>query len=88
MKTVYFPLRNGYKIHVFYDRENRKLVGLGDLFADFGLVGGEFLLFESDGNGKFKIYIQGEDVNEIQYPSNQHTSQSSSSMLGKTVHYF
>ena len=81
-------LRNGYKIHVSYDRENRKLVGVGDLFADFGLGGGEVLLFESDGNGKLKVYILGEDGNEIQYPSNLHASQSSSSMSGKFEFFF
>ena len=81
-------LRNGYKLPVFYDAENRKLVGFADLFADFGLVGGEVLLFESEGNGKFKVYILGEDGDEIQYPSIKHASQSSSSMAGKIFPFF
>ncbi|WOG81911.1 hypothetical protein DCAR_0101067 [Daucus carota subsp. sativus] len=34
-------IRNGYKIPVAFDAENRKLVGVGEIFSDFGLVGGE-----------------------------------------------
>lgn len=37
--------RNGYKLHVTFDRENYKVFGIIDLFIDHGLVGGEVLFF-------------------------------------------
>ncbi|KAL1831329.1 hypothetical protein ACET3Z_000980 [Daucus carota] len=71
-------IRNGYKIDVAYDQQSRKLIGLLDLFTDFQLVGGEILLFEYVDNSNFKLYIVGEDGNEIKYPAIVHSSQTSS----------
>ncbi|KAL1819307.1 hypothetical protein ACET3Z_014176 [Daucus carota] len=71
-------IRNGYKIRVVFDAENRKLVGVGDFFSDFGLVGGEVLIFESVDFEVFKVYIVGEDCSEIQYPAIVHRSQDTS----------
>ncbi|WOH01235.1 hypothetical protein DCAR_0520616 [Daucus carota subsp. sativus] len=72
-------IRNGYKMHVAYDRKTRKLRELGDLFNDFELGGGEVLIFELVDGNNFNVYIVGEDGNEINYPAILHTSQTSSS---------
>ncbi|KAL1804954.1 hypothetical protein ACET3Z_028022 [Daucus carota] len=68
-------IRNGYQIHVVYDRQSMKLLGVSDLFSDFGLIGGEILLFESVDLRVFNVYIMGEDGCEIQYPEVVHRSQ-------------
>ena len=34
--TWVLSIRNGYKIDVVYDRQSKKLFGVGDLFSDFG----------------------------------------------------
>ncbi|KAL1815676.1 hypothetical protein ACET3Z_018250 [Daucus carota] len=68
-------IRNGYQIHVVYDRQSMKLLGVSDLFSDFGLIGGEILLFESVDLRVFNVYIMGEDGCEIQYPEVVHSSQ-------------
>ena len=76
-------IRNGYKMHVAYDRKTGKLRELGDFFYDLGLGGGELLIFELVNGTNFNVYIIGEDGNEIDYPSILHASQASSSCVGK-----
>ena len=44
--TVKLRFRNGYIIRVTFDRQNSRFVGMHDLFRDFGLKGGEILLFK------------------------------------------
>lgn len=81
--TWVLSIRNGYKIDVVYDRQSKKLFGVGDLFSDFGQNGGELLLFESVDFRIFNVYIVGEDGNEIQYPAIVHRSQTSEPVPGK-----
>lgn len=81
-------IRNGYKMHVAYDRKTRKLRELGDLFNDFELRGGEVLIFELVDGNNFNVYIVGEDGSEINYPAILHTSQTSSSFAGNFVPNF
>lgn len=71
-------IRNGYRIGVTFDREMRRFVGMHDLFSDFGLKGGEILLFEIVNRGTLNVFIVGEHLGEIQYPSVVHLSQNRS----------
>ncbi|KAL1826854.1 hypothetical protein ACET3Z_005266 [Daucus carota] len=56
----------------------RRFVGMHDLFSDFGLKGGEILLFEIVNRGTLNVFIVGEHLGEIQYPSVVHLSQNRS----------
>lgn len=81
-------IRNGYKMHVPYDRNNRKFGEMGALFRDFGLAGGEVLIFELVDGRNFNLYIVGEDGNEIDYSAIPQSCQASSSCGGKFFPYF
>lgn len=78
-------IRNGYCLHVTFDRRNCLLSGILDLFIDHGLTGGEVLVFEYVKNINFKFYIIGRDGVEIQYPSIVHASQSCSPLIDEFV---
>ncbi|KAL1808431.1 hypothetical protein ACET3Z_025421 [Daucus carota] len=79
-------IRKSYRMHVVYDRQNHRLLGISKLFSDFGIVGGEVLIFEFVDGSNFNLYIIGEDGNEIDYPSNGHASEHSSPETVSTYH--
>ncbi|KAL1815728.1 hypothetical protein ACET3Z_018302 [Daucus carota] len=68
-------LHNGYKIPVRYDSTKSTLVGVRELLVDFGVMGGEVLVFEQVDKGNFKLYIVGVDGCEMKYPVIMHASQ-------------
>ena len=72
-------------MHVVYDRENYRLLGITKLFSDFGIVGGEVLTFEFVDGSNFNVHIFGEDGNEMHYNSNDHETEDSSPQTGKIV---
>ena len=81
-------LRNGYKIPVRYDSTNSTLVGVRDLLVDFGVMGGEVLVFEQVDKGNFKLYIIGVDGCEMKYPVIMHASQQTAAVEGiKSIQY-
>lgn len=53
-----------------------------DLFVDFGLYGGEVLIFRYCKSDCFKVYIIGSDCGESEYPPIVHSSQKSSPKTG------
>ena len=46
-----------------------------DVFVDFGLFGGEVLIFQLCRRDCFKVYIIGVDCCEIKYPAIVHSAQ-------------
>lgn len=77
-KVVRLKIRNCYKIWVTFDQSECLLVGMSNYFRDFGLIGGETLVFEYRDRQCFKVYIIGRHGAEIQYPSIVHASQTCS----------
>ncbi|XP_074351618.1 uncharacterized protein LOC141690742 [Apium graveolens] len=73
-------IRNGYKLGVNFDSTNYKINGVRDLFTDYGLTGGEKLIFENVDGGNFNVFIIGLDGAEIEYPQILHVTQSESTV--------
>lgn len=81
-------IRNGYKFGVIYDREKSVFVGFGMFFSQFGLIGGETLVFEYIDDHRFKMYIVGSDGCEIYYPDVVHPCQKRNAERGITYLLF
>ncbi|XP_063942320.1 uncharacterized protein LOC135150084 [Daucus carota subsp. sativus] len=73
--SVKLKFRNGYKIRVTFDRDGSEFLGMHDVFVDFGLFGGEVLIFQLCRRDCFKVYIIGVDCCEIEYPAIVHSAQ-------------
>lgn len=68
-EKISLKFRNGYSIEVSFNKYWGKVVGVKKLYEDFGLEGGELLVFEYSGDGNFNIYIIGKDCCEVDYPT-------------------
>lgn len=75
--------RNGYEIPVNLNDDDWTIYGVSNLYEDFGLNGGEMLVFEFNGKSDFNVYVIGSDLTEIQYPNIVHHMQKNRPKLGK-----
>ena len=78
-------MKNGHRMYVVYDRVNRKLSGMRKLFNDFGLIGGEILIFQYVDGSNFNVYIIGSDCSEIDYAPFEKVVETSSEFFGTKV---
>lgn len=85
VENVKLKIRNGYRIWVRFDKMKCMILGMKSFFIDFGLVGGEILVFEHRDNMCFGVYIIGRHGAEIQYPSVVHASQNCSPRTVKVI---
>ncbi|KAK1368761.1 TF-B3 domain-containing protein [Heracleum sosnowskyi] len=66
--SFHLILRTGYRLPVFFNKGRLILNGVYCLFRDFGLKGGEMLLFEYFGREDINVYIIGINGSEVEYP--------------------
>ena len=82
-ESFLLKFRNGYELPVDLSADDWTLYGLSKLYEDFGLNGGEFLVFEYNGKNDFNVYVIGSDLIEIEYPNVVHYLQKNRPRVGK-----
>ncbi|KAK1398582.1 hypothetical protein POM88_008445 [Heracleum sosnowskyi] len=70
--TFRLKVRTGYEFSVDFDKRKQRISGLSLFYKNFGLKGGESLVFEYCGGYNFNLFILGDDFSEIEYPSIVH----------------
>ena len=75
--------RNGYELPVYFSDDQWTISGVSNLYEDFGLNGGEMLLFEFNGKSDFNVYVIGSNLTEIEYPNIVHYLQKNRPRVGK-----
>ncbi|WOH10833.1 hypothetical protein DCAR_0730306 [Daucus carota subsp. sativus] len=70
VSSVHLKVRNGYVLHVEFEKNRGMLKGVLCFFKNFELKGGELLVFEYFGRSNINVYILGANCSEINYPNN------------------
>ena len=68
--NVQFYMRNGNMYHGTCSKKDRKMIGLSDLIADYGLSTNEKLLLTYFGGGNFFLMVFDSDFVEAMMLSN------------------
>lgn len=87
-KSFLLKFRNGYELPVDLNDDDWTMYGFSTLYEDFGLNGGEMLLFEFTGKTDFNVYVIGSNLTEIKYPNIVHYLQKNRPRVGKICLFY